>query len=192
MKRKNYMDEFAVLKVTDLYRYLFGPKGDRLYHAQPDPPRYRLTWQQGHDVLTMDCLLKNQRLFVRTSLMTESIEVPLCSYSQGVFGGAERYAFQCPECERRVFHLFAPSPSRLTRPDGIENRREPLCYRCHDLAPPSWRYTGSSQDRALLQKSKLDQQLGPKPLEREKGCSVTRHQRRFNRYIAASQSSLPK
>lgn len=190
MKTKYYIDEFAVLKIGDLYRHLFGPKGDRLCRYHPDPPGYRLTWRQGNDVLSIECRLQNQRLFIRTSLMADSIEVPLTSYRQGVYGGVSRYAFACPECSRRLFHLFAPPPSRLVRPDGSASRKEPLCYKCHELSPPSWRYGGPSRERAALQRRALSEKLGPDPVERQPGCSTTRHQRRFVRWLRAQHLVL--
>ena len=143
MKIKQYLDEFAVLRMADLYRHLFGPKGDRLCRFHPDPAGYRLTWRQGDDILSLDCHLVNQRLMVRTSIMPDAIEIPLTSYRQGIYGGVARYAFACPECSRRVFHLYAPSPGRLIRPDGTMNRPEPLCHQCHGLSYPLlavWRY----------------------------------------------------
>jgi hypothetical protein len=185
MKTRFYVDEFAVLKMADLYRHLLGPKGDRLCRYHPDPPGYRLTWQQGDDVLSIECRLQNQRLFIRTSLMTDSIEVDLTSYRQGVYGGAARYAFSCPGCSRRVFHLFVPPPSRLTRPDGSASRNEPLCLHCHGLSYPSWRYGGPSKERAALQRRTLAEKLGDQPIERQPGCSVTRHLRRLNRLLRA-------
>ena len=184
-KRVHYVDEFARITVSDLYRHLFGPKGDRLCRYHPDPPGYRLTWQQGDDVLSLECRLQNQRLFIRTSLMTDSIEVALTSYRQGVYGGVARYAFSCPGCSRRVFHLFAPPPSRLTRPDGSASRKEPLCLHCHGLSYPAWRFGGQDEGRAMLQRSKMSQKLGDNPEERQPGVSTTRHQRRLARWFRA-------
>lgn len=190
MKQKHYLDEFAVLKIGDLYRHLFGPKGDRLCRFHPDPPGYRLTWRQGDDQLVIECYLADQRLLVRTSMMSEAIEIPLTSYRQGTYGGVARYAFACPECRRRVFHLYAPSPAYLIRPDGTQNRPEPLCLHCHQLSYPSWRYGGPSKERALLQREKLTQKLGLNPAERLPGVSLTRHNRRFSRWVGAEHQVL--
>ena len=194
MRTRFYTDEFAVLKVGDLYRHLFGPKGDRLCRHHPDPPGYRLTWQQGDDILHIDCHLQNQRLFVRTSLMPDSVEVPLTSYRQGSYGGVARYALSCPGCSRRVFHLFAPPPSRLTRPDGSASRKEPLCLHCHGLSYPSWRHNGvqaaGNRARAALQRRTLAEKLGDHPAQRQPGCSVTRHQKRLARWLRAEHLVL--
>ena len=190
MKIKQYLDEFAVLRMADLYRHLFGPKGDRLCRFHPDPAGYRLTWRQGDDILSLDCHLVNQRLMVRTSIMPDAIEIPLTSYRQGIYGGVARYAFACPECSRRVFHLYAPSPGRLIRPDGTMNRPEPLCHQCHGLSYPSWRYGGTSRERAMLQRQKLSQKLGPNPTERLPAVSVTRHMRRFSKWLKAEERIL--
>ena len=173
-----------------LHRHLLGPRGDRLCRFHPDPPGYRLTGRQGYEELSFDCFLQNQCLFIQTSLMFSPTEVPLVSYRQGVFGRMARYAFSCPSCFNRVFHLYAPSPGRLIRPDGTKNRLEPLCHECHELSYPAWRYGGPSVERALLQREKLSQKLGPNPVERLPAVSVTRHSRRFSRLLRAERSVL--
>ena len=179
-KRVQYVDECPRITVSDLYRHLFGPKGDRLCRFSSDPLPYRLTWQLGEARVEIDCFLVNQQLFIRTSLQDGLVRIPLTSYSQGLFGSSSRLAFRCPSCSRRVFSLFLP-PSQGT---------PILCLHCHGLSYPSWRFGGPSRERALLQRSKLKEKLGDSPAERAVGVSGVRHQRRFRRYMEASKASL--
>ena len=117
-------------------------------------------------------------------------QIRLGTYSQGLFGGS-RLTFQCPDCERRCFSLFGPTPTSLVRPDGSVNQRRLLCKLCHRLHKPAWRYAGGDSDhRALHQRRRLQDKLGDHSTERQPGCSVTRHNRRFARYLKAEYTLL--
>ena len=129
------------------------------------------------------CYLFNQKLAVSSTLLDDTAIVSFTSYSQGVFGGHSRLAFRCPDCDRRVFSLFLPSPLSAVRPDGTANERRLACLHCHHLSYPSWRWTGKSRHRLESHKRRLEEKLSVNPAERPPGVSTTRHIRRFNRYM---------
>lgn len=187
--RVQYLDQFAKLTVSNLYRHLFGPREDRLCRYCPDPPPYQLTWTRGAESVTITSHLIGQKLFIASSMTPEVVQVRFTAYHQGLFGG-ERLAFLCPDCERRVFSLFVPTPSTLIRPTGDMNRREVLCLHCHGLRYPSTKAEGPSRRRAAINKRRLEEKLGAKPEERLPGVGSTRHQKRLNRYLRACRQVL--
>ena len=185
-----FTDDFLRLEMTALYRLgVVGPKWDRARRHSEASPVYRQTWHYARSPETLDCYLEAGQLIVTGTMLQSAELVKLGSYSQGLFGGASRLVMLCPTCERRCFRLYAPTPSTLIRPDGTENQRRLLCRYCHHLSIPAWRYCGGPE-RAALQRRAMSEKLGPDPVERRPGCSVTRHQRRFARWLRAQHLVL--
>lgn len=176
-----FTDEFLRLDVTMLYQLgVVGPKWDRARRHVGPSPVYRIA-TDGSEIRS---LLEAGVLTVTGSLLESAQLIRLGSYAKGLFGGS-RLTFQCPNCERQCFSLFVPTPSSLVRPDGTSNQCLVLCKHCHRLRTPAWRFDGQDSGRSMMQRRTLREKLAPNPAERQPGCSATRHQRRFGRWLRA-------